>query len=112
MARGWTCSQGSRRGLAMKTITAMERVNSPQEMADQETYYWVVSLWAGNPESGVAIGVKNEEGLPYRELVTKKYERALELAEYWLNNGKLSDDRQIFVTIEEMAVKSSVVYVK
>jgi hypothetical protein len=98
--------------IIMKTINSSERVNSPQEMADEETYYWIVTLLAGNAETGQGITVKNEKGLPYIELVTKKYERVVELTEYWLNNGRLSDDRQLFVKVEEMAVKSSVICVK
>jgi hypothetical protein len=84
---------------------------SPQEVQDQEEYYWVVSLWAGHPEdedddNAILFG-------SYRELVTKKHERAIELADKWLNQGtRLSDGRQLFANIQTMKVTSSVVYVK
>lgn len=90
----------------MKQIIEAGRNYSPQEMKKQEAYYWIVSLWAGNPK-GFAVNVGS-----YRQLVTKKQERAFELAEQWLNEVRLSDDRQLFVRVEQMAVASSVVYVK
>jgi ribosomal protein S16 len=77
---------------------------------DQEPYYWVVSLWAGHPEDDDDIAVLVGS---LRQLVTKKHERATELANEWLNQGtRLSDDRELFVRIEQMAVVSSTVYVK
>ena len=92
--------------ITMKQVITKGRNYSPQEVQDQEPYYWVVTLWAGDP-NGTAIGVQG-----YRQLVTKKEERAFELAEEWLNEVQLSDGRQLFVNIEQMAVTSSVVYVK
>ena len=94
----------------MRKVTEAGRDYSPQEVQDQESYYWIVSLWAGNP-NGAAVGVQDDKRV-YRELITKKYERATELANQWLSELSLSDGRQLFVVIEEMAVKSSVVYVK
>jgi len=96
-------------------ITMIKMINtprnySPQEVQDQEEYYWVVSLWVGHPEDDDDISILFGS---YRELVTKKHERAIELADKWLNQGtRLSDGRQLFARIETMKVTSSVVYVK
>ncbi len=91
----------------MKQVIEAGRNYSPQEMQEQETYYWVVTLYAGDPSNnGIVIG-------SYRQLVTKKEERATDLAEQWLNEGRiLPDGRELFVEVEQMVVKSSVVYVK
>jgi len=93
--------------ITMKQVFHARRNYSPQEVQNQEPYYWIVSLYAGDPNGfGVMVGC-------YRDLVSKKEERALELAAKWLNEGRiLSDDRELFVRIEQVAVTSSVVYVK
>jgi len=93
----------------MKEIIKRRRNYSPQEVQDQEPYYWVVSLWAGDPEDGSAwLGVKDADGKPCRELPTKNYERATARAEYWLERGA----GQYFVHIEQVVVRSLEVWVK
>lgn len=92
----------------MKEVIEQGRNYSPQEVQDQESWYWVVSLWAGEPGKGWAIGVKDVDGKPCRELVTKNYERALAVAEGWLERGV----GQGFVNIEQVAVRSLEVYIK
>ena len=96
--------------ITMIKMIKTPRNYSPQEVQDQEPYYWVVSLWAGHPEDDDDVAILFGS---FRQLVTKKHERATELANEWLNQGtRLSDGRQLFANIEQMAVVSSTVYVK
>ena len=48
---------------------------NPDEMSEENTYFWIVSLVAGDPEEGGFVAEQR--------LVTKKWERVEALVDHW-----------------------------
>lgn len=69
--------------------------NNEEAMSEVETYFWIVNLVKGDPESG-GIVVKEE-------LVTKKWERVEGLVDSW---SHLIETGEFYANILAMDVKA------
>jgi hypothetical protein len=75
-----------------------KETKTPEQVASEETYFWIVQLIQGSHEAGLVRET---------ELVTKKYERVEGLIEKWehlINSGKY------FVSVTAVATKEHETY--
>ena len=75
-----------------------KETNTPEQVASEETYFWIVQLIQGSHEGGLVRET---------ELVTKKYERVDALVEGWeylINSG------DYFVSVIAVATKEYETY--
>ena len=77
------------------------KTNNKEAMSEMETYFWIVQLCSGNPE-GAGIIVKTE-------LVTKKWERVLDVVDSWKH---LIDSGDFFANVLAMEVKAEATFTK